>query len=519
MFRHPLRHLRLLSPDARFYRRIGMVVLFGLSSLSVSTAMAQNGSFLESLFRSIAEKQMREARERTGQPDTPTPAPQPRDKPSETTGGFPAGPLGPAKGQPRPTSPPPQVTPPREPSRPRQPDTRRDPARPSDDASGFGRPQDSRYGRRPPSRVDPHPHDVHELDLTLTQFQNELTQLMQTVQSAARSNRDFRAQLPELYQLRAEVGALISQAEASSSLAPLVPAYRGIDQRYREVSFRLRSVPDRDQTMRRQIARCDATCRTLAGICEIAPQFDRHGLHDQMVIAATYIQTLIDDLPDARMPSDRSRELIHEARLLRQAILEEADHLPSLSYDEIVTNFTNFVARWRPFAESVARYHDPILDRRLARVTQCGDETYALLWMAPPPSGLPPVGIPEMDREKWMSDAAALEGVAEYFYADMKRLQHYLRPDDYARSLVDHAHDLYEAARSIHSHLEAGQPYERLQRPASQLALAWQALASELEHVDHHGLTGRRAYAVLQQQQQMLPLVASLTAALLQDSP
>ncbi|MCM2371726.1 hypothetical protein [Aporhodopirellula aestuarii] len=490
-----------------------MIALFGLSSLCVSTAKAQNSSFLESLFRSIAEKQLQEARERAGLANPPA-TPPPRENPSSTPGGFPGGPFGPATGQPRTTSPPTQVAPTREVVPSRQPDVGRD------RSTDSGRGQDTRFGRRPPVVVDPHPHDVHEFDVTLTRFQNELGELMQTVRSAARSNRVFRSQLPQLYQLQAEVATLASQARASSSLPPLVPAYQGIDQRYRELSFRLRSVPDRDQTMRAQIARCDATCRTLAKICEISPQFDRHGLHDQMVIAATYIQTLIDDLPDARMSSDRSRQLVHEARLLRQVILEEADRLPSLSYDEIVTNFTNFIARWRPFAESVAEARDPVLDRRLVRVTQCGDETYALLWMAPPPtSGLPPVGIPEMDRERWMSDAAALEGIAEYFYADLQRLRAYLQPDDYARELIDHSHDVYEAARSIHSQLEAGHSFERLQRPASQLAVAWRALASDVEHVDHHGLTGRRAYAVQQQLQQMLPLVASLTAALLQEAP
>ncbi|MFG0254464.1 MAG: hypothetical protein ACF787_05115 [Rhodopirellula sp. JB053] len=515
MFRHPLRLVRLLSPDARFCRQIGMVALFGFSSLYASAAMAQNGSFLESLFRSIAEKQMQEARNRAG--GAPTPDPGPRDRPTNTPGGFPGGPLGPAAGPTRKTPPSSNTTPPREPTRPSQPGDSRDRSR-GDDLRN-DRNSDPRYRRRPPSHDDRHRRDLHEFDVALNQFQDELSQLMRTVQSEARSNREYRAQLPSVYQLRAQVDALRAQTQSSSSLSRLIPAYQEIDQRYREVSFRLRSVADRSRTMRSQIAQCDSTCRSLAKICDIAPQFDRRGLHDQMIIAATYIQALIDDLPDARMPSDRSRELIHEARLLRQAIMEEADHLPSMSYDEIVANFTNFVARWRPFAESVAQHRDLVLERRLARVTQCGDETYALLWMAPPPSNLPMPGIPQIDREKWMSEAAALEGTAEYFYADLKRLRRYLRPDDYARSVVDHSHDVYEAARSILSLLEANQPYERMQRPAADLASAWKALSSELEHLDRHGLSGQRAYALQQQQQQMLPMVASLTAGLLQELP
>jgi hypothetical protein len=207
--------------------------------------------------------------------------------------------------------------------------------------------------------------------------------------------------------------------------------------------------------------------------------------------------------------------LVHEARLLRQVILQEADRLPELSYDEIVANFTNFIARWRPFAESLAAVRDPVLDRRLARINQCGDETYALLWMAPPPSSLPPSSVPEHYREQWMSDAAALEGIAEYFYADIRRYERYLRPADYSRSVIENSRELYEAAREIHSQIEAGQPMPRLQRSATRLTTAWRALDADLQQITQRGLSTRQAYALQQQQQQMLPPVANLTAAFL----
>lgn len=475
MLRHSPQRLRPLLLDTRRCRACALSALSVLFVLSVSSAQAQSGSFLESLFRSIAEKQLQEA----AQPNRRRP------------GGFPGSPFGP------PTPPgfqtPPGVKPP--------PGSRPPSARP------------------PVEPDDAHPHEVHEFDLALTQFHDQLGELMRLVQRAARSNREYREQLPPLYQLRAEVGALASRAESASRLASLVGAYQEIDRRYRELSFRLRDVPQRDQAMRQQIARCDATGRKLGQIAGIPPQFDRHGLHDQMVIAATYIQALIDDLPDSRMSRSQSRSFVHQARLLRQAILEEANHVETLSYDEIVTNYTDFVARWRPFAESLASFREPMIERRLSRIKQCGDETYALLWLAPPPSHLPPAGGPERYPEQWLSKAAALEGQAEYFSADLQRLQRYLRPDDYARSLIEHSRDLHDTARTLHRQIEAGEPLQRLQRTTDRLASIWKSMSRELDDVDRHGLTRSRARAVQRQQQQMLPGVASLTAALLQETP
>lgn len=443
MFRHPAARFRPRPLDTGFFRQIVMAVLFGLIGLyacaDASTASAQNGAFLESLFRSIAEQQIDDTRRRS---ERPQPSRQP-----------------------------------------------------------------------PPSR----PRDVHPFEVTLSQFDADLAALMPLVQSAARTNREYRTQLPRLYRLQADVRALAGLAERSSSLQPLVPAFQAIDQHYRELSFQLREIPDRDRAVRNQIARCDSTSRTLTNLIGIAPQFDRQALHNQMVIAATYIQALMDDLPSARMPTERSRALVHDARLLRQTILEESDQVGTASYEEIVTRFTDFVARWRSFAEAVAAARDPMLDRRLARVTQCGDETYAILWMAPPPNRLPPSGLPTTYPEQWIADAAALEGIADYFHADLVRLKNYLRPAGYARSVIDHAAELHEIAETIHNQLDAGEPFDRLQRSASRLADVWQSMADEIDLIGQRGLTSRRAQAVAQQQQQMLPLVASLTAAMLQE--
>lgn len=482
-----------------------LMVGMTLSLLTAPTAVAQNGSFLESLFRSIAEKKLQDElskreTDRGGRP--PVPAPRPGD--------FPAGPLGP---------PVPGSRPPIQPDRPRG-DRRPD------------RPQTIRTNSR----------EVGQFAELLIQMDRELASLKDELQDLSRRDAGIRALLPETYQVQALARTVLHQCDGANSLSPLRDPYRSLDQRWRELSFQVRSVPNRSDRLRSIVANCDQTGRKLSRLMKIEPQFDRHGLHDQMIIAATYMQALLDDVETARVPSDQARDLVHRGRLLREVILEEADRVESVQYDEIVSRFTDFVARWQAYASELATLRDPVLDRRLARIAQCGDQTYALLWMPPPPRptplpgpGYPSPGFPgpiypgtgypgggsnqgelsPRTRQTLMSDAASLEGSAEYFRADLKRYARYLTPDSYERDVLRGTDRLYELAKKLHEDLDRRQPLDRLQRTAAELAEVWESLSDEIGHIDSHGLTGRRADSIQQRFEQMLPMVGSLSASLL----
>tara|TARA_R110002072_G_scaffold130637_5_gene269602 strand:- start:810 stop:2360 length:1551 start_codon:yes stop_codon:yes gene_type:complete len=499
-----------LASSHRSHIGVIAMLLAGMmfSLLTAPAAVAQNGSFLESLFRSIAEKKLQDElskreTDRGGRP----PAPRPGD--------FPSGPLGPPIPGSRP---------------PIQPDRPRDDRRPE-------RPQTIRTNSR----------EVGQFAELLIQMDRELASLKDELQDLSRRDAGIRALLPETYQVQALARTVLRQCDGANSLSLLRDPYRSLDQRWRELSFQVRSVPNRSDRLRSIVANCDQTGRKLSRLMKIEPQFDRHGLHDQMIIAATYMQALLDDVETARVPSDQAHDLVHRGRLLREAILEEADRAESVQYDEIVSRFTDFVARWQAYASELAMLRDPVLDRRLARIAQCGDQTYALLWMPPPPrptplpgpgypspgypgpvypgTGFPGGGFPgggsnqgelsPRTRQTLMSDAASLEGSAEYFRADLKRYARYLTPDSYEREVLRGTDRLYELAKKLHEDLDRRQPLDRLQRTAAELAEVWESLSDEIGHIDSHGLTGRRADSIQQRFEQMLPMVGSLSASLL----
>ena len=115
---------------------------------------------------------------------------------------------------------------------------------------------------------------------------------------------------------------------------------------------------------------------------QLQPQFDRHALHDEMVVVATYMQSIIDDLELSTANADQCRILIHDCRLLRQRLLNAAGHVDELSYDEAAQTFTGFVQDWGGFAQRVYALNNSHLARRLARVREAGDRVYAILWLS-----------------------------------------------------------------------------------------------------------------------------------------
>ncbi|MEP0345031.1 hypothetical protein, partial [Rhodopirellula bahusiensis] len=483
------------------------------SLMTAPSASAQNGSFLESLFRSIAEKKLEEERskretDRGGRPPASPARP----------GDFPAGPLGPAV----PANRPPSSRPPTRPDRPRE------------DPRNNG-----------PQTIRTNSREVRQFAELLIQMDRELAALKDALQTLSRRDAGVRALLPETYQVQALTRTVLHQCDGANSLSRLRDPYRSLDQRWRELSFQVRSLPDRSDQLRAIVASCDQSGRKISRLMKIEPQFDRHELHDQMIIAATYMQALLDDVETARISSDQAHDLVHRGRLLREAILEEANRVESIQYDEIVSRFTDFVARWQDYANELVSLRDPVLDRRIARIAQCGDQTYALLWMPPPPrptplpgpgypspgypgypgAGYPGPGFPgggsnqgelsPRTRQALMSEAASLEGSAEYFRADLKRYARYLTPDSYERDVLRGTDRLYEVAKKLHEDLDRRQPLDRLQRTAAELAEIWEDLADEIGHIDSHGLTGHRADSIQQRFEQMLPMVGSLSAALL----
>jgi hypothetical protein len=459
---------------------------------------------------------------------------------------------------------------------------------------------------------------------SLSGFSKEIGFLISDLQPFAADHPEIRPILPAVYQVSSDAAALLRACNGLSRVDPIVDRYAALDSRWRTLSFQLRSTPSLTAEMQSHVRACDRLISGLGRQVGVSPQMDRHGLHDKMIIAATYMQAMLDDLQVSNLPASAVHEWSHDGRLLRQELLRTADEVEQITYEDITTRFNDFALRWRNYSAPIRQTGNPHLNQRLDRIGQCADETYALLWLQPPvstvdlaasvarlkvttsqlmdqltlralasldriPRDAVEDGTRAMYREArhldesmraggdtrelrehfveydraWMTTrqslsqmdringsliaaidrdcqylrralrveatgpvpvrmdelvglAASLEGSAEYFKADIQRYENYLSPAGFRRSITRAADDFHNASKRLHAGLFENRDLRLLSRDSEKLVDAWQRLSDDVAQLRTHGLTGRRAMNLENASRDLAPLVAKVSAALLQ---
>jgi hypothetical protein len=551
--------------------------------LPPTPAQAQRGELIEGLFRTIAEANLqREQRKRLE-------AEQAARKPSL-----------PPQGNLQPVPIPSSIRPPSH--RPGQPA--------------------SIHRNKSPSSINVRSKAAAEFAQNLVNFNGSIDPLVRELRTNAPQNPAIRAILPEAYQVAADSRALLQRCDGLSSLDPIVQPYSELDARWRQLSFRLRALDGLSSQCTSGIRSCDKMVGTLSRQLKVQPQFDRHELHDLMIVAATHMQSLLDDLELARISQQDATRLKHDCRLLRQRLLGEADRVDETTYEDVVTRFTDFASGWGAFSERVYALNDPHLQRRLDRIRECGDQTYGVLWLPPPYNaatltasahrleessaqildqltirsmvslspqdqvrilessrrmynqsrefeqatkqgaprndlqgrfasidkdwsylrskyqqmrainratlasinqecdsirgalGMTTAAGPTIRHEELVQVAAALEGSSEYLDADIHRYERYLKPDSFRKSIVEASHEFHHHAKQLHAELSARADIGKLQREAEHMLDGWQQLTKDLSHAESHGLSASRTQNLLRAQQEIVPMVAQIAAAL-----
>ncbi len=478
--------------------------------------------------------------------------------------------------------------------------------------------------RQPSASINVRSREAAEFAQNLVSFNTSINPLVQELRAGATRNPSIRAILPEAYQIEADSRALLQRCDGLSSLDAVVQPYSELDGRWRKLSFRLRALDGLSSQCTTGIRSGDQLVGKMSRQLNVQPQFDRHELHDLMIIAATHMQSLLDDLELARISQQDASRLRHDCRLLRQRLLGEADRVDETTYEDVVTRFTDFASGWSAFSEQVYALNDPHLQRRLDRIRECGDQTYALLWMPPPYNaatltasahrledscaqildqltirsmvtlspqdqvrilessrrmfqqgrqfeeattqgasrsdlqgrfasidkdwgylrskyqqmqsinratlasidqecdhirgalGMTTATAPAIRYEELVQVAAALEGSSEYLDADIHRYERYLKPDSFRQSMVDASYEFHHHAKQLHADLSARADMGSLQREAEHMLDGWQQLTKDLSHAESHGLSARRVENLRRAQQEMVPMVAQIAAALVE---
>ena len=339
------------------FARAILAVLVFVCWLPSMPAKAQNGQLIESLFRTLATQQMEKEKLKRAELQRRPPVLQPPG---------PSG-LKPSKDPYQVTLPSGFGPPPRKPSLKPLPNNQPRVSLPSAASS-----------------INVRSREAAAYANSLVSFNGTLDRLIPQLRSSAAKNVALRPLLPQVYKVKNDGRGLLRRCDGLSSLSPILDGYQNLDARWRQVSFSLQSVGGLDAASLALIKECDSYGSSMCEQLQIQPQFDRNALRDQLIIATAYMATLMDDLEITTIANGDCRALLHDCRILRQRLLGAANHVEELTYQEASEAFTGFLNDWSTYAQRVYAIGDPHLDRRLSRISEVGDQTYAILWMAPP---------------------------------------------------------------------------------------------------------------------------------------
>ncbi len=331
-----------MSPYHRplFCRSATVGLIMATLWLFPQTGWAQRGELIESLFRTIAEAQLEreQQKERSTRPQQPPPRP-----PGNAA---------------RPTN---------------------VPIAPSPLPNG-----NPTIARAQVPTINVRSREAADFAQQLVDFYVTMERLVVDLREHSARNPNLRPLLPQAYRISADARTLIQSCDQLASLQPIVPAYAELDTRWRQLSFSLRSLDQLDEACQRSIRRGDQLVSAMERQLQMGPQFDRSRLRDLMIVGSTCMETLIDDLQLASIPSKQAEELTHDCRLLQQKLLSQAEHVAGGSYEDVVSRFSEFVGQWSSLGRRISAIDDRHLHRRLDRIRDVGNQTYALLWIPPP---------------------------------------------------------------------------------------------------------------------------------------
>ena len=315
-------------------------------------------------------------------------------------------------------------------------------------------------------RVVNSPH-VKRFTDALSGLIQEIKFLTSDLRSDAANNPSIRTLLPRAYQLTAQGEAILAQVQASDSLLFSGRSYEDFDAALRQLSFQVHSAIRLDVEAASHLKNAERYLHTMSEQLGTDVQIDRHALHDQLLIASTYIQALIDDLPLTPHASRADvRTLAHDGRLLRQAILQEADQIEALDYQQTCASFTSYAERWRTYASRVSQLNDPHLNQRLERLGECGERTYALLLMKPP------VNTADLQAHCDHLHQLGDDVLDQLTLRTLTRLQPdtRIRVGDLSRQFDQAAHQLHEAASRKAAPSELARTFQKADQAWAQLS-------------------------------------------------
>ncbi|MDE0865872.1 MAG: hypothetical protein OSA98_18960, partial [Rubripirellula sp.] len=218
----------------------------------------------------------------------------------------------------------------------------------------------------------------------LGKFDRQCASLLQLLQDDSLRNQTIRSVLPLANRISSDARVILQNGGVSQQRFDFGDSYRVLDQGWRQLAFRLRDLGGVSSDALAAFHACDQLINRMSRELGVGPQFDRHGLHDLLLVTATNLQTVHDDLRLAEISNGVMQRLSRELRLIRQNALNEADRVGEASQEDVVRGLNGLTLRWRLVRTELDRITDVHLQLRVQSVGENFRQAHALVWIDMP---------------------------------------------------------------------------------------------------------------------------------------
>ena len=217
----------------------------------------------------------------------------------------------------------------------------------------------------------------------LGKFDRQCASLLQLMRDDSLRNPAIRTVLPMASRISSDARMLLQNVGPRGPLTELAASYRVLDQGWRQFAFRLHDVRISNDALA-AVQQCEQLINRMSSSLGMGPQFDRHGMHDLLLVMATNLQTLSGDLRLADVATAARQRLSRELRLMRQNALNSADRVGEENQQQVVRGLSELATRWRLLSPELSRVIDAHVQRSAQNVAENFRRAHALVWMEMP---------------------------------------------------------------------------------------------------------------------------------------
>ena len=232
--------------------------------------------------------------------------------------------------------------------------------------------------RQPVIVSDPNIVDIRRI---VQQWSEESDQLIDDLRRLEFNNPSVRPLLADALQLRVNLDLVARRAQNSINSNYFIDDIRTIDQQWRMLNYRLKSVPAAIQQSRQCIASCGKFNQQLGTIFGLQPQFDNQRVLQLTSELATDLNHLARDLRYEILEEPACTNMINQCRTIYSIIQQSPPPIRRSDYNTVLKLYKSGLGQWRTLNRQISAYPSQRLRHQVQDIEAIGRQIQEQLYI------------------------------------------------------------------------------------------------------------------------------------------